>query len=285
VSRHLVERYWAAQDPYEPDALAALRHSTWSADWPQSAERIPSHAADVAIHTSYPGYPAHRLERVAGSDEVWRPMPSPILSAPVRISGASDMWIGEFRLEYPDESTWDAIVTLELRESLVGHETVYYCRVLGSPPWPATSHERAPTPIPPSTASMEHDPGAERRHLDAFRAYFDRADTDPAAASRLLFHDAAVLDRPQFGTRVVGIDGIARIHEEQRGLLPGHVRRISASGDVLLTETRLDRADPAWYLVGVHEFSDAAVIRTVEYLAESYESPEWRRPWVEHIVE
>ena len=101
MSRKLVERYWRAQDPYDPVTLASCRHADWSAVWPQSAERIPSHEADVAIHGTYPGYPAHRLERTTGSDELWKPLPSVLLWTPIRLTGASDMWIAEAHLEYP----------------------------------------------------------------------------------------------------------------------------------------------------------------------------------------
>jgi hypothetical protein len=91
MSRSLVERYWQAQDPYDPATLATLRHPDWSADWPQSGERFPNHQADVGIHSSYPGYPAHRLGRTTGSDEVWKPLPAPLMWTPVRLTGASDV--------------------------------------------------------------------------------------------------------------------------------------------------------------------------------------------------
>jgi hypothetical protein len=90
-----VERYWRAQDPYDPATLADIRHPLWSADWPQSNERVPSHDADVAIHTGYPDYPAHSLSRLAGSDEAWQPIPAHLMFVPVRITGASDFWIAE----------------------------------------------------------------------------------------------------------------------------------------------------------------------------------------------
>lgn len=283
MSRALVERYWAAQDPYDPAALAGLRHPHWFADWPQSDERIPSHDADVAIHTSYPTYPAHSLARIGGSDEVWKPVPAPLMFIPVRISGASDFWIAEAQLEYPDDGLWHAIASFELREGLAWRETVYYCRALGSGPWPITYPDSVPAPLPGIASSMEHDADAERRSRDAHQHYLELLASDPPAAVRHLFHDTAVVDRPQFGRRVAGVAGITQAHDEQRDMLPGRVRRIVASGNVLVVEARLTHDGRDWFLVSILEFTDDKVAIATEYLAECFSSPDWRSGWVEPL--
>jgi hypothetical protein len=285
MSRNLVERYWGAQDPFDPETLATLRHADWSAEWPQSAERIPSHEADVAIHGGYPGYPAHRMERTTGSDEVWKPLPAVLLWTPVRITGASDMWIAEAHLEYPEDGLWHAVVSLELRDGLVWRETVYYCRTFESPPWPDAFAEQAPGALPPLTASAEHNAEAERLHADAHARYLDVARRDPAAAARGLFVETAVVDRPQSGRRVTGIENIAEAHEAQRHILPGQVRRLLNSGHVQLAESRLDHRDQTWFLVTIAAFDKGRVARMTEYLAESYPAPEWRSAWVEPLTE
>lgn len=107
--------------------------------------------------------------------------------------------------------------------------------------------------------------------------------TDPEAAARLLFLESAVLDRPQYGRRVSGIEGIAQVHDEQRGQLPGRPRRVVASGHVLVVESQLDHDGRAWFVVSILEFEGDKVTRATEYLAESYDPPEWRRPWVEPL--
>jgi hypothetical protein len=282
MSRALLGRYWAGQDPYDPVALATMRHPAWSADWPQSAERIASHDADVAIHTSHPAYPAHRLERLAGSDEVWRPLPTSFMSTPFRISGASDIWIVEARLEYPDDGIWHAIVSAELRDGLIGHETAYYCRASLPAAWP-TYPAQAPVSLPAVSASMEHDASAERRHHAAFRSYVDTMATDPSSAVHALYHDHAVIDRPQDEARVSGLADIARVHDGLRSLLPGRVRRVIATGDVLLTESQVSPAGTTWFLVRILEFDGDRVARATEYLAESYEPPDWRKAWIEPL--
>jgi hypothetical protein len=285
VSRTLVERYWAAQDPYDPTALARLRHRDWSAAWPQSGERVPSHDADVAIHTSYPGYPSHQLGRLAGSDETWRALPTIPLFTPVRLSGASDFWVGEARLAYPDEGLWFAVASLDLRDGLVVHETVHYCRAADAAPWHLPLPESVPTPLPAIAASMEHDADAEVRHEAAYRSFAERAASDPEGASLALFDASATFDRPQYGARVSGAQGISRLHAEHESLASARVRRVAATGDVLVVESTFDHGGSVWFSVRILEFDGENVARATEYLAESYDAPEWRRPWTQALRE
>jgi hypothetical protein len=285
MSRRLVERYWQAQDPYDPPTLAASRHADWSAEWPQSDERIPSHEADVAIHGSYPGYPQHSLKRTTGSDELWKPLPSVLLWTPIRLTGASDMWIAEAQLEYPEDGLWHAVAAIELRDGLVWRETVYYCRSLESPPWPDAFTDQAPSALPAVLASVEHDANAERLHSDAYARYLETAGKDPSTAARGLFQETAVVDRPQFGRRVTGIKSITQAYEVQRDVLPGRLRRMLSSGHLLLAESTLGHGNDKWFLVTIAEFDQGKVARMTEYLAESYPAPEWRSAWVERLPE
>jgi hypothetical protein len=280
-----VERYWRAQDPYDPATLADIRHPLWSADWPQSNERVPSHDADVAIHTGYPDYPAHSLSRLAGSDEAWQPIPAHLMFVPVRITGASDFWIGEAQLEYPDQGLWHAVLLVELREAQVWRETAYFCRTLPDQPPSGLYPEPLPTPLPGIEASMEHLDVAERRHRDAHARYVELLATDPSAAAQHLFDENAVIDRPQPGRRVIGVSGIAQAHDAQRDLLPGRIRRVSASGHVLVVESLVQATGPQTYRVDILEFAGDKVVKGTEYFAEALPAPEWRRALVERTTE
>jgi hypothetical protein len=130
---------------------------------------------------------------------------------------------------------------------------------------------------------MEHDASAERRHHAAFRSYVDTMATDPSSAVHALYHDHAVIDRPQDEARVSGLADIARVHDGLRSLLPGRLRRVIATGDVLLTESQVSHAGATWFLVRILEFDDDRVARATEYLAESYEPPDWRKAWIEPL--
>ena len=276
-----MERYWRAQDPYDAATLAELRHPEWSADWPQSRERVPSHRADVAIHQAYADYPAHELARLAGTDEAWRPTPAALLFMPIRITGASDFWIGEARLEYPEQGLWYAVALIELREGLVWHETAYYCRAQDLGPESAQYPDPLPSPLPGIEASMEHLDEAERRHRETYAQYVALLAEDPASSARQLFHQTAVADRPQTGRRASGVAGITQAHAARRDLLPAQIRRVMASGHVLVVESTVGPKGASQYRLDILEFADDKVMKATEYFAESTPAPEWRRALVE----
>lgn len=284
VARALIERYWEAQDPYDPAALRRLRHRTWTAEWPQSRERIPSHDADVAIHTAYEPYPAHRLDRLGGTDEIWRPPPTaPFVYRPIKISGASDIWIVEAQLDYPDDGKWLAVVLVELAEGLISLETAYFCRAFGPAPWPVTFPEAMPSPSPALVATMEHDVDLEAHHLAAHAGYLEWERTDPNRAVGVLFHEDAIFDRPQYRRRASGGAAISRIHDEQAQRPPGRIRRVTASGDILVVESRLGPVPDSWHVVRILEFRGTHVARAAEYLAEPYEPPDVRKPLIDYL--
>ena len=129
---------------------------------------------------------------------------------------------------------------------------------------------------------MEHDVSAERRHHATFQSYVDTMATNRGAAVHALYHDHAVIDRPQDGGRLSGVADIARVHDE-RTVLPRRVRRVTASGDVLLTESQVSHAGTPWFLVRILEFDGDRVARATEYLAASYEPPDWRKAWIEPL--
>jgi hypothetical protein len=130
---------------------------------------------------------------------------------------------------------------------------------------------------------MEHDASAERRHRDAFPSYVDTMATDPGAAVHALYDDQAVIDRPQDGRRVSGVADIARVYDQLRNLEPERIRRVTASGDVLLAESQVSHAGTPWFLIRILEFDGDRVARATVYLAESYEPPDWRKAWIEPL--
>jgi hypothetical protein len=144
----LVRRYWRSFQTRDHEAAARLRHADWFTDWPQSGERIPSHAADVAIHSAYEGYPDHgrTLGVVTGESEEWSMSGAMV---PVRISAAGSFWVAQGRLDYPDGSRFLAIDIGEMSGSLIRRETIYFAERLEAPAWRAHLVERY-EPLPES---------------------------------------------------------------------------------------------------------------------------------------
>jgi len=136
----IVRAYWRAHATHDSDALTALRHPDWTAEWPQSGERVRGDANDRALTANFPGgLPNVKAERVVGSEDRW--VMTPLFSIQ-RVVGSGDFWWGEGSVAYPDGSTWCLAVLLELRDGRIYRETDYFAAPFDAPEWRAQWVER-----------------------------------------------------------------------------------------------------------------------------------------------
>ncbi|HEX2030590.1 MAG TPA: hypothetical protein VHL78_04205 [Actinomycetota bacterium] len=279
MSRELIRRYVEANHARDFDALRGMRHPGWTAEWPQSGERVPSHDADVAIHEAYPGYPAHQLAHVAGRDERWTLAPT---MTPVRVVGAGGVWAAELLLDYGDGRRYHSPGIVELRDGLVWRETVYWAAPFEAPAWRADLVEAIEAGA--VDVSADGGPEEEEAHVEAVRRYADAAAAgDLASALRGLYHEDAVEDIPQSGERVRGVERMIAIVERHPATPRLELRRAAPIGNVVLTEKGLRYGDDLWLEFAVKEFRGDRVARVTEYFAQPFEAPEWRARWVERL--
>jgi len=139
AARRLGEAYATAIRERDFATLATLRAEDWTCEWPQSGERLRGHAADVAVHSSYPGYPELHVTRTATSPEGWEMTP---LLVPIRIHGAGPLAIDEGINDYPSGERWFVAQLLEVGDGKVHRETGYFGRAFDAPAWRAGLVER-----------------------------------------------------------------------------------------------------------------------------------------------
>jgi hypothetical protein len=280
----MIERYFEAGAERDFDELARMRHTEWTAEWPQSGERIPSHEADRKIHENYPGFPEHELKWAAGGERRWTM--SPLL--PVRVSGGGDLWMGEALLTYP-EGPQHAAMIFELRDGLVWRETAYWAAPFDPPAWRAGLVERIPVPDPPRVVRGA-SPEEERARTAALeRWYADVAGGRTPAEQRAryveglraTFHDDAVQELPQSGELVRGIANIVALVEGHPDFPSGEITRISGTGDLFAVEGRLSYEQGEFLEVMFMQFRGERVCRSTEYYAMPFDAPEWRADLVE----
>jgi hypothetical protein len=136
----LVRRYAEAVAAQDDDALGLLRLPGWTAEWPQTAERVRGHANDRAILDNWPGgRPSAQVDRFVGAEDRWVVTPSFTVQ---RVVGSGDFWWATGQVVYPDGSTWFFVVLLELRESKVLREIWYTAPPSEAPAWRAQWVER-----------------------------------------------------------------------------------------------------------------------------------------------
>ena len=139
AARRIGEAYAEAIRQRDFATLATLRAGDWICEWPQSGERLRGHVADVAVHSSYPGYPDLHVTRLATSPEGWALTP---LLVPVRIHGAGPIAIVEGINDYPSGDRWFVAELLEVGDGKVDRETGYFGRAFDPPAWRAGLVER-----------------------------------------------------------------------------------------------------------------------------------------------
>ena len=112
-NRALIEEYIAAGAANDLERLGRMRHPDWTETWPQSGERIPSHAAYARIHERYPGgFPDMTIDRVVGTDDRWVMTPSMTV---LRITGSGDVWLSEGINRYADGTVAHIVKHLEVQ--------------------------------------------------------------------------------------------------------------------------------------------------------------------------
>ena len=139
-NEQVVRRYVEAVTAHDPNMLGQLRHQEWTAEWPQSGERVRGDANNRAIIDNWPGgRPSARVNRVVGAEDRWVVTP---LFTVQRVVGSGDFWWAAGTVSYADGSTWFDVILLELRDGTVLRETWYFAPSSEAPAWRAQWVER-----------------------------------------------------------------------------------------------------------------------------------------------
>ncbi len=142
TAEEVVQRYAEAVARGDLETEERLRHRGWTADWPQSGERVADSAAYRSIFEHYPGgSPRSEIRRLIGPEDRWVVTPS---NTAVRVAGCGDFWWSEWTVTYPDGHDYLAIALIELRDGLVHREIVYWAEPFESPAWRADWVTRTP---------------------------------------------------------------------------------------------------------------------------------------------
>lgn len=124
---------------------------------------------------------------------------------------------------------------------------------------------------------MQHD---EQRNLAVVQRLIQCLNDKDVRVMDELFHEDAVMDWPQSGEQVVGGDNRRAVYGAFPQLPTVTVRRLMASGDLVIAEAALDYAGPIYHSVFIFEFRDGKIARETSYWAEPFDAPEWRSQWV-----
>jgi len=134
TNAEVARRYAEASMRDDLEVMAALRHQDWTTYWPQSGEMVRGSQHFREMADAYPGGrpTVVELERIVGDEDRW------VVSAGntvMRVAGSGDFWWCEWRMRYPDNAIYHCVSLMELRDSLVWREVVYWASPFDAPSW------------------------------------------------------------------------------------------------------------------------------------------------------
>lgn len=119
-------------------------------EYPQSGESFRGIGNIRAVLVNYPDLEPGNVDeasaRVAATDQHW--VLTPVFT-PVLVQGSGTTGTAVHRLQYPDGSTWWAVILYELRDDKYCRQTVYFAPEFEAPDW------RAPYREPSSSSSSD----------------------------------------------------------------------------------------------------------------------------------
>jgi len=134
TNEEVVRRYAEARTQGDFDTLDALRHADWTAEWPQSGERIRGTANLRQLMENYPGGAPRLVKqtRLVGSEDRWATSP---VGGAFRVAGEGENWWGEWQMVYPDGRQWLTVILLQLRDGKIWREVEYWSEPFDPPAW------------------------------------------------------------------------------------------------------------------------------------------------------
>ena len=115
--------------------------------------------------------------------------------------------------------------------------------------------------------------------IEALRRHWEFSGRDEDI-SHEIYHDDAVLEFPQSGERFEGVANFREWRRQYPDTLNFHIRRINHRDDLVVVEYLISYDSQPWkYVVNVMEFRDDRVAHERIYIMDSWEAPDWRKPW------
>lgn len=100
-----------------------------------------------------------------------------------------------------------------------------------------------------------------------------------------IYDDNAICDYPQSGERILGRRNLQALRSHHPSKPSGFkVRRMVGNGDLWITEYVITYEGSSAYTVSIMEFLNGKVVHETQYFADPFESPDWRKQWVQQIT-
>ena len=125
----------------------------------------------------------------------------------------------------------------------------------------------------------------DERTREALNAHWQASAAGDANAEHDIYDDDVICEYPQSGERIVGRSNLQALRSHHPGKPSGfNVRRILGAGELWVTEYTINYQERAAYTVSIMELRNGKVVHEVQYFADAFEAPPWRRQWVQQTA-
>ena len=132
-ARTVFERYIAAANSRDVNALDEVLHADFEDFYPQSGERTRGPESLKGILRNYPGgFEGGGTSRVVGAEDRWVATPAFTL---LRIEGTGNQFTAVQKGRYPDGSDWYVVVIAEIKDGKVWRVESFFAPVFDPPEW------------------------------------------------------------------------------------------------------------------------------------------------------
>jgi ketosteroid isomerase-like protein len=223
----------------------------------------------------------------------------------VKLQGTNETLVVTTKIGYPDGSDWYTTGIVTLRERKMLKQVLFFAPTSDAPGWRARWVEPLETEVGVRIEDRHRTgPSAlSRAHRDVVARLHDLMDEGDYGALNEVFRTDVVVEYPQSGERVAGLENLGnimrnypgghpRVSKEERVLLGDRgdhllptatdsTLRVHDVGDRLFSSIRTRYPDGSdWYTVSIFTFSEGRISKQVVYFAPVMPAPEWRRQWV-----
>ena len=125
----------------------------------------------------------------------------------------------------------------------------------------------------------------EEQNRAALDAHWHASAVGDSDAEHDIYDDDVVCDYPQSGERILGRKNLQALRTHHPGKPSGFkVRRILGRGDLWITEYVINyEGGKLAYTVSIMEFRNGKIVHETQYYGDPFESPAWRKQWVQRI--
>jgi len=121
--------------------------------------------------------------------------------------------------------------------------------------------------------------------MEVLNSHWRASASGDANAEHAIYADDAICDYPQSGERIIGRKNLQALRSHHPGKPSGFsVRRVIGRDDLWITEYTITYQGKPAYTVSIMEFLDSKVVHETQYFADPFESPEWRKEWVQKVT-